>query len=253
MCGRYVIARSTGDIAGELNATPGDSYQERIGYNVAPTTPVPIVLERADDDGEIHRELHTARWGLLPSWAKDDKLSYKTFNARSESVTEKPTFRSAVRSKRCAVPADAYYEWLKDGDQKRPHLIRPKDGSLISFAGLYEWWRDPKGPEDAPWLLSCTILTGPSSQPGAGGVLDDLSALHDRLPLPMSQSMTAKWLTPSKLDKEEAADLVQQVRDQATDVAASWELYEVDKAVGNVRNQGPELVKPGTAARVGDI
>lgn len=168
MCGRYVIARATADLADLLDADPG-GQEFRQSWNVAPTSEVPILLERLDDEGELRRELHAARWGLLPIWAKDQKLSYKTFNARSETVTEKPTFRSAVLSKRCAVPADAYYEWLKDGDQKRPHVIRPNDGGLITFAGLYEWWRDKTAGDDAPWLLSCTILTGPSPEPGAGG------------------------------------------------------------------------------------
>ncbi len=216
----------------------------RPSWNVAPSTDVPILVERLDDEGELLGELHAARWGLLPAWAKDIKQSYKTFNARSESVTEKPTFRSAVRSKRCAVPADAYYEWLKDGDAKRPHAIRPADGGLITFAGLYEWWRDKAAGEDAPWVLSCTILTGPSPEPGAGGVLDELAGLHDRMPLPMSSDMAADWVHPQKLEKPGAEALVEQVRAQANDVAAGWQLYEVDKAVGNVRNNVPELLDP---------
>lgn len=245
MCGRYVIGRATADLADLLDADPGGA-EFRQSWNVAPSTDVPILLERLDGEGEMLRELHAARWGLLPIWARDLKQSYKTFNARSETVTEKPTFRSAVLSKRCAVPADAYYEWLKDGDQKRPHAIRPADGSLITFAGLYEWWRDKAAGEDAPWILSCTILTGPSPEPGAGGVLDELAGLHDRMPLALGPKTRDDWLSPGKIAKDDAALLVTQVQAEAMEMAAGWEVYEVDKAVGSIRNNGHGLLEPLT-------
>lgn len=244
MCGRYVIARATGDLARALDLEIPDDVEVRESYNVAPTTTVPVVVERELDDGAASKELHTAHWGLIPIWAKDSKIGGRAFNARSETVVEKPMFRSAVRARRCAVPADAYYEWLKEGDEKRPHAIRPADGGLMTFAGLYEWWRDPKGPEDAPWVLSCTILTGPSPEAGRGGVLDQLAGLHDRMPLPMSADVMDTWLSPEKLEKEEAQGLVEAVGDQALDVASTWEVYEVDRAVGNVRNNSADLLDP---------
>ncbi|TLP90506.1 SOS response-associated peptidase [Nesterenkonia salmonea] len=222
-----------------------DGVELRESYNVAPTTSVPIVLEHLDDD-ELARELVSARWGLLPIWAKDASFSARTFNARSETVAEKASFRSAVRSKRCAVPADAYYEWLKEGTVKRPHAIRPADGSSIAFAGLYEWWKDPQAVEDDQWVLSTTILTGPSPEPGSGGVLDDLAGLHDRLPLPLSQKTLSEWLHPEKLEKADAISLVDMVREDAFEVASGWEVYEVSRDVGNVRNNSPDLLEPIT-------
>ena len=126
MCGRYVIARAVGDLVAATGAVPDESLGEadterlRANWNTAPTTDVPIVLERLtggngrDDDGELVRELHVARWGLVPGWAKDPAVGSKMFNARSETVLEKPSFRKAVRARRCAVPANGYYEWKKE-------------------------------------------------------------------------------------------------------------------------------------------
>lgn len=240
MCGRYVQARAGADLAADLGVHLAEGVEVRPSWNVAPTDEVPIVVERLVDD-ELCREIHTARWGLLPGWAKEPKQSYKTFNARSETVAEKPTFRSAVRSKRCAVPADAYYEWLTEGTLKRPHVIRPADGRLIAFAGLYEWWKDPTAEE---WVLSTTILTAPSPDPGPGGILDDLAGLHDRMPLALGPKHFADWISPENVEKDDAALLLTQVRAEALEVATSWEMFEVSREVGNVRNNSPELLTP---------
>ncbi len=133
MCGRYVQARATGDLAAALHADHDPDYQHQPSWNIAPTDTVPIVVETLVD-GEILRRLGPARWGLLPPWAKDRTFSSRTFNARSETVTTKPSFRSAVRRKRAIVPAEGYYEWRTEGRTKTPHLIRPADGSLMLFA-----------------------------------------------------------------------------------------------------------------------
>ncbi|MDR5711382.1 SOS response-associated peptidase [Nesterenkonia flava] len=245
MCGRYVTSRSGAELATLLRADLGDGYNERVSYNVAPTTDVPVLLERPGDTGTPHRELHTARWGLLPIWAKDKAQSARAFNARSETVIEKPTFRSAVRTKRCAVPADAYYEWWKDPEgNKRPYAVRRQDGQPHLFAGLYEWWRDKNAGDDEPWILSCTILTGPSPDHGHAGLLGELAGLHDRMPLPLSPETVEDWIKPGDLDKTDAETLVERVRGEALSVAADWEIYEVSRDVGNVRNNHPGLLEP---------
>lgn len=272
------MARAIGDLVAESGAVePEEGLDLRANWNVAPTADVAVVLERAvpasggpgsaDDDGreagqpgngEVRREVHVARWGLVPPWAKDPSTGSRAFNARSETVTEKPTFRAAVRARRCAVPVEGYYEWLKpaagekgpDGKaaRKRPFYVHPADGSLIFFAGLYEWWKDESVPEGEPgrWLLSCSILTGPSPEAGTGDeTLERLHALHDRLPLPMDAGTMDAWLEPVKLPSAEAAaQLVDRVREQAYRTASGWTLDEVGPEVGNVRNNGPELLVP---------
>lgn len=245
MCGRYVMAKAIGDLVAETEAEADANLELRQSWNIAPTTDVPIVLERLID-GVSHRQVHVAKWGLVPSWAKDPAVGVRAFNARSETVIEKPTFRSAIKSKRCAVPAEGYYEWLA-GDtpkaKKRPFYVHPADDSLIFFAGLYEWWKDPEKDDGDPeqWLLSTTILTCPSPPAdSASPVLRELHGLHDRLPIPLSQDALAEWLDP---ENKSAAEVVEMVRAGAYAVAASWSLREVDSAVGNVRNNGPELTE----------
>jgi putative SOS response-associated peptidase YedK len=249
------MARAIGDLVAESGAVePEDELLLRPSWNVAPTTDVAVVLERAVEADGTRREVHVARWGLVPPWAKDVSVGARAFNARSETVTEKPTFRAAARARRCAVPAEGYYEWLKpaagapQGAQKRPFFVHPADGSLIFFAGLYEWWKDESVPEDDPhrWLLSCTVLTGPSPEAGTGDeTLEQLHGLHDRLPLPMDAATMDAWLEPDKLPSAEAAgQLVDRVREQAYRTASGWTLDEVGPAVGNVRNNGPELIEP---------
>ena len=127
MCGRYVMARAVGDLLAEFDAGLEEEIVIPPSWNVAPTADVPILLERLVDGSPV-RQLHVARWGLVPSWAKDPAIGSKMINARSESVLEKPAFRKATRSRRCAVPADGYYEWKGEGRSKQPYYVHPKDG-----------------------------------------------------------------------------------------------------------------------------
>ncbi len=122
----------------------------RARYNVAPTQTVPIVRRKHESEG---RELVLTRWGLIPGWAKDAKIGYKTINARAETVATMPSFRSAFRKRRCLIPADGFYEWQKVDGGKQPMLIQLKGGELFAFAGLWEWWKG-QGPVE-----SCTIIT----------------------------------------------------------------------------------------------
>jgi len=247
------MARAIGDLMAATGADSVNFEELPPDYNVAPTKDVPVLVEHYQEPRDPatpwQRHLYLARWGLVPSWAKDLSFGQRTFNARSETVVEKPAFRAAVKTRRAAVPVDGYYEWLAPetkGERKQPYFVRPKDGSPIFFAGLYEWWKDPAAEDaDAPWILSMTILTGPSPEAGAEPpILDQLSGLHDRLPLPMSRSMMDEWLSAGEVSKDEAAHLVNQVVANAYEVASEWEMYPVDPAVGSVRNNGPELIEP---------
>lgn len=247
MCGRYVMARAIGDLVADAEAEADTALELRRSWNVAPTADVPVVLERLVGD-RVVRQIHVAKWGLVPIWAKDPSVGVRAFNARSETVLEKPTFRSAIKARRCAIPAEGYYEWKKTGTgktgTKRPFFVHPEDDSLIYFAGIYEWWKDASKAEDDGdrWLLSCSILTMASPEPtGESEVLDGLHDLHDRLPIPLDRAALAEWLNPG--DKEAGAR-VEQIRAEAYAVAGQWTLREVAPAVGNVRNDGPELTEP---------
>lgn len=164
------MARAVGDLLAEFDAELEEELVVPPSWNVAPTADVPILLERLVDGSPV-RQLHVARWGLVPSWAKDPSIGSKMINARSESVLEKPAFRKATRSRRCAVPADGYYEWKGEGRSKQPYYVHPKDGRPLVFAGLYEWWKDPSKPEGDPqrWMLSTSIMTTDSPPDGYAG------------------------------------------------------------------------------------
>lgn len=249
------MARAVGDLLARFDAELERELAVRPSWNIAPTTDVPVVLERMVD-GRVARQLHLARWGLVPSWAKDPGIGARMINARSETILEKPAFREAVTSRRCAVPADGYYEWKGSGKGKQPHYVRSADDGGMVFAGVYEWWRDtPKAPGDpGRWILSTSILTTSSTafltasstaegSPREGSeppVLRELGALHDRVPVAMSAAAMDAWLSPGTVD---AAALVDLVRSQAHRVAEGWRIDPVGAAVGSVRNDSAELIR----------
>lgn len=235
MCGRYVMAKAIGDLVAEAEAEADDNLELRQSWKVAPTTDVPIVLERLIGD-DLHRQVHVARWGLVPGWAKELSVGVRAFNARSETASTKPTFRSAVKKRRAVVPVEGYYEWKKEGSKKRPFYVHREDGKLIFFAGLYEWWKD----EDGSWILSTSIMTMDSPSAEEPGVLGELAGLHDRLPIPLGKEMMGRWMNPAEEDGE---GLIEQIRAEAFDAASEWTMHEVDTAVGNVRNNSPELIE----------
>jgi len=234
MCGRFVVAEVGSELVGVLRVDVESDDLPEPSYNIAPTSRVAIVLDSAKTDPPTRR-LEPARWGLVPAWAKDLSIGARAFNARSEELEDKPMFRRALEKRRAIVPASGYYEWKKVGDQKIPHYIHPADGSPLFFAGLYEWWRDPAKPDDDPdkWVLSFTILTRDS--------IGSLGSIHDRMPLFLDVDHADAWL-------DTATDNVRDVLDAAIDaapaVADTLDNYVVSKAVGNVRNNYPELLEP---------
>jgi putative SOS response-associated peptidase YedK len=234
MCGRFVVAEVGSELVGVLRVDVESDDLPEPSYNIAPTSRVAIVLDSAKTDPPTRR-LEPARWGLVPAWAKDLSIGARAFNARSEELEDKPMFRRALEKRRAIVPASGYYEWKKVGDQKIPHYIHPADGSPLFFAGLYEWWKDPSKPDDDPdkWVLSFTILTRDS--------IGRLGSIHDRMPLFLDVDHADAWL-------DTATDNVRDVLDAAIDaapaVAETLDDHVVSKAVGNVRNNYPELLEP---------
>lgn len=220
-------------------------------YNVAPTKEVYAVLDRrprAPDEhgrdgaeGEAVRQLRTLRWGLVPSWAKDPGIGSRMINARRETVAEKPAFRRAFAARRCLLPADGYFEWYPTEQKtkagkplKQPFYIHPADGGVMAMAGLYEIWKDPTRHEDDPDLFrwTCTVLTTDAP--------DDLGRIHDRMPLLVAPERRDAWLAPAT-DQADLLDLLDLLEPaQQTGLVA----HPVSTAVGNVRNNGPELIEP---------
>ncbi len=239
MCGRYASSRRPEDLLEEF-----DVVDDRVraplepDFNVAPTKDVYAVLERTSRDGDPQRQLRSLRWGLVPSWAKDPSIGSRMINARMETVAEKPAFRRAFAARRCLLPADGYYEWYATSaltaagkPRKQPYFIRPADGGVLAMAGLYEIWRDRDKAEDDPEALrwTCTVITTAAE--------DELGRIHDRMPLMVEPSSYDAWLG--------AADDVASPLDLLVPAAPGrLEAFPVSTLVGNVRNNGPELLEP---------
>ncbi len=217
MCGRFNLRANPAQIAEAFDALRGVEIDWAPRYNIAPTQQV---LAVRDSD---QREFFTPRWGLIPSWAKDAKIGSTCINARVETIHTKPAFRSAFRKRRCLVVASGFYEWRKS--DKLPHFISLQSGEPMAFAGLWETWDSPEGQVE-----SCTICTTDAN--------DVMGRLHDRMPVILPRAVIDHWLDPAVSDPAELKPLLSQFPGEEMQ---SW---AVGKAVGNVRNQGPELMAP---------
>lgn len=232
MCGRFVVSRPAVDLVGDLDVDLVGPDLPAPSFNVAPTAQAAIVLDSARTDPPTRR-LESARWGLVPPWAKDLSGGARAINARSEEVADKPTFRAALSARRAVVPVSGYYEWKREGDAKIPHYIAPRDGEPLLLAGLYEWWRPKASTDHDAWVLSFTILTRDS--------IGALGSVHDRMPLFVDAAMADAWLDASVSDP---ADLLAAAHDAAPALADELRSIVVGAAVGNVRNDSPDLIEP---------
>jgi putative SOS response-associated peptidase YedK len=220
MCGRFAMDKSTDDLIEEFVAVGGDFRDWRPGWNIRPTDPIAVVLESMKDAPEPTRRLEVARWSLTPGWSKTLKMKVPTFNARSEGITEKASFKAAIRSKRALIPADGYYEWQTDPvtKKKTPFYLRAPLGESIAFAGIYSWWKDHSLADDDPglWTLTTTILTANS--------VHSLAHIHDRNPVPLPRELWNDWLDPRI---EGTQDFVDAAVAAAVAVAESLEVIEL--------------------------
>jgi putative SOS response-associated peptidase YedK len=196
-------------------------------YNVAPTQPIAIVRLL---DGK--RSYALVRWGFLPAW-EDPRTFSLLINARGESVLDKPSFRNAMRRRRCLIPADGFYEW-SNGTPRRPYFVRPKAGGPIAFAGLWETWTGPNGEE----VDTAAIVTTPANRL--------LAAIHDRMPVVVAPDAFNLWLDCANVDDTTAAALMTPAAD------ALLECYEVSNAVNRAANDSAELIAPAPASIEGD-
>lgn len=247
MCGRFAVTTDPALLAEKIKAIDeATGASERAGepnYNVAPTATIATVVTRhAEPDDDATRRIRLMRWGLVPPWVKagaDGAPETKgplLINARADKVTTSPAFRSSVKSKRCLVPMDGYYEWRVNPDtaggkkaRKTPFFMYREDGEPLFMAGLWSVWKPGGQPaKDAQPLLSCTIIT--TDAPG------ELAQIHDRMPLLLRERDWDRWLDPD-------APVDEGLLSRTPDVH-EIRIREVSTLVNNVRNNGPELLEP---------
>jgi putative SOS response-associated peptidase YedK len=226
MCGRYVITSSPAAIRALFGYPEQPNFPPR--YNVAPTQPIPIVRV---NDGK--RQFVLMRWGLIPAWVKDPKPFSLLINARADTVIDKPAFRTAMRRRRCLIPADGFYEWRDIGGHKQPYFVRPKKPGPLGFAGLWETWTGPNGEE----LDTAAIVTTNANR--------TLSAIHDRMPVILPPEAFDLWLDCARVDAKTASALLVPTRD------GLMEAYEISPAVNRVANDAEALIAPLNAAGSG--
>ena len=221
MCGRFTLTLDPDELqeAFDLSAPPAGLAPR---YNIAPSQPVAVVANTEA------RKLELFQWGLIPSWAKDAKIGYKMINARSETLAEKPSFRAALKKRRCLVLADGFYEWKREGASraKTPMYIQLKGGQPFAFAGLWETWKSP----DNKLIKSCTIIT---TEPNA--LMKDI---HDRMPVILPPKAYDLWLSPEELPSEKLPPLFKPF------AASQMRAYAVSPLVNNPRFDSPECVIP---------
>ena len=221
MCARYSIGFTEKQIRDLFNLEPNEPIEVR--YNVAPTQDVPAVIEGREDH---KRHFETFKWGLVPYWADDLKIAQKLINARSETIFEKPAFKSAARKHRCLIPAMGFYEWRTEGKRKQPYFFRLKSGKPMAFAGLYE----TKRLEGDARLRTCAIVTCAPN--------DLVRPFHDRMPAVVREEDFDQWLSKSIEDSWKLLPVLVPFPE------SEMECYPVDPAVNKVDTEGPDCVKP---------
>lgn len=222
MCGRYVITSAPEALRQLFAYREQPNFPSR--HNVAPTQPVPVVIL---ENGV--RQFRLMRWGFLPSWVKDPRKFALVINARSETVLEKPSFRNAIRRRRCLLPADGYYEWQTSPTRKRPFFIRRRDGQPIALAGVAETWTGPNGEE----LDTVAIVTAAAAP--------EMSALHDRVPVTIEPRDFDLWLDGDVVSAELAMAMM------VAPAAGTFVWHEISTAVNRVANDSADLLLPFSA------
>lgn len=203
----------------------GPQTQPPPRYNIAPTQPVPAVLNEWQE-GKAQLEL--VHWGLIPSWAKDPSIGGRMINARAESLAQKPAFRAAFKRRRCLIPASGFYEWKKnpDGKTKTPMYIRMKDGRPFAFAGLWEVWHS----EDGSQIKSCAIITGEPNEL--------VKPIHDRMPVILLPQRYRDWLDPNERPADELMSMLKPYPPE------QMQAYPVSRMVNNPKNDSPKCIEP---------
>jgi putative SOS response-associated peptidase YedK len=228
MCGRYRLSRRK-QIVEEYFDTASGEEDWTPRFNIAPTQSVLVIRQNPK---EPVRELSSMRWGLIPGWAKDSSVAASLINARSETAATKPAFRDALKSRRCLIPADGFYEWSGAGKARQPYCFDVNGGELFAFAGIWDRWNDPSG----QWVKSCSILT---TTPNAV-----TAAVHDRMPVILDPDGYDRWLDPGMTDVNAASELLKPYD------ARLMRCYPLSTRVNSVAHDDEECSAPVELAEI---
>jgi putative SOS response-associated peptidase YedK len=225
MCGRFSLTLSSEDLREYFLLSEGYNLEPR--YNIAPSQEITAVrLE------EGQRRLVSLHWGLIPFWADDRKIGYRTINARSETAHKSPAFRAAFRSRRCLIPATGFFEWDKLQGSRQPFFIYRTDGKPMTFAGLWEHWEDKEGKE---FIESCTILTTDAAEP--------VARLHDRMPVILEPGDFDLWLDPQEQNLEQLRNLMHPTEQGVLS------MHPVSRYVNKAGNVGEKCLEPAEGSK----
>lgn len=221
MCGRFALGAPPFSIIEFFNIDKLIDFEP--SYNIAPTQSIPAIIHDKDSNQRTMKMLH---WGLIPFWSKDNSISSRLINARSETVAEKPSFRNAFKHKRCLIPTTGFYEWEKKSKLKQPYYIKVRDEQLFAFAGLWEHWEnDVKGE-----IESCTILTTEAN--------NLINPIHDRMPVILNPNDYDMWLDTDITEKETLEPLLKPY------LSENMTMYPISRDVNNPLKDNPRIIEP---------
>jgi putative SOS response-associated peptidase YedK len=223
MCGRYRLSKPKQLIAESFDVSWDELPEWIPRYNIAPTDSVPVIRQNPK---EPIRQIAMMRWGLIPAWSKDASGSARMINARSETAATQLAFRDALKSRRCLIPADGFYEWQKKGKTKQPFCFEVGEGELFAFAGIWERWKNPANGE---WIKSCSVLT---TIPNAV-----TSSIHDRMPVIIHKEDFDLWLDPDMKNVDEIIGLLKPY-------SGPMNSFPVSTRVNSVKNDDGECAAP---------
>lgn len=223
MCGRYVLDIDPADLMARFGLTVNEASEDVTcpRFNIAPTQYVPVTYN------ETPEKLSEAQWGLIPSWAKEPGIGSKMINARSETLTEKPSFRGLFKKRRCLVYATGFYEWRKEdaaGKVKTPLFVSLKSGEPYAMAGLWDAWKDPAS---GAWRRTCTVITTAANEL--------MAQAHDRMPVILPREECREWLL-----QDNPVALLALLKQYPAEAMQFW---PVSKRVNTVWNDGADLVE----------
>ncbi len=222
MCGRFSLT-DIGSIFSRFGVIISKDINKKITphYNIAPTQKIPVIYQ----DNNQENRIEFMKWGLVPFWAKDPKIGHKMINARAETLTQKPSFKHLLKSKRCLVPSSGFYEWKRIDKRKVPYYIGIKNNKTFSFAGLYDNWKDSVGYE----LITFTIITTNSN--------NTLKPIHNRMPVILEREFEEDWLDAKTHDFDSLKQMLKPYPDD------KMIAYAVSYEVNNPSNDNPELIR----------